>query len=146
MEISAVKELENNRSEIIYKNKLSKKNVIVRYFSVPTEKKDEFIKEFKDNHKKSKTIGLMTTFVSAFVGAFAGGRLFKNTFASIAGSIAGGLAFTWATLNLAGRRINNSEKKLFAKFDAKEHTYLGKDGIPEGWNNKSPLIPAGVSK
>ena len=44
MDIKPVKELEGNRTELVYNNKIFKQNSVVRHFSVPKEKVDEFSK------------------------------------------------------------------------------------------------------
>ena len=124
MEIKPVRELEGNRVEIVYENKISKRNSIVRHFSVPAEKADEFAKSFEKNQKKNPIIAWGSACAATLLGAVLGGKVAKKSILSWAGAVAGGIAFGLAEISLAGRQIYKNQQKLFEKYDVKEMFYL----------------------
>ena len=142
MEIKALRELEGNRTEVVCKNEMTPHRTLVRYFSVPTDKKDEFISEFEQKTKKDKQNVWIGFFGASLLGSVAGNFITKNImWLKLLGTVLGTLAGGKAAMNLLGRNVNNSEKHLFDKFDVKEHTYLGKDGVPEVLDPNSRLLP-----
>jgi len=141
MEIQAVRTIDNNRSEIVCKNKINKNKEMVRYFSVPTEKQDEFIKDFKKQYKNLQIWGTVGMLIAGAIGGGLAGKLAKRTIPSLLLAFVGGFVTGTAALWAEGTMFSKAQKKLFEKYNAKEHTYLGQDGKPEVLDPKSKLNP-----
>lgn len=127
MEIKPVRELEGNRTELVYNNKIFKQNSVVRHFSVPKEKVDEFSKSFEKQQKRDPLIAWISTGIAALLGVFLGGKVAKKSILSWAGAVAGGIAFGLGAISLAGRQVYKNQQKLFEKYDVKEMFYLKDD-------------------
>lgn len=124
MEIKPVKDLGNSRTELIYSRKLSKSKFVDRHFSVPTEKKDEFVTEFKKFTRTSNILGWVGTALATLGGIWLGGKVSQKNILSWAGGVAGGLAFGIGAINIAARGIYKKQQQLLDKYDAKEMVYL----------------------
>lgn len=124
MEIKPVKDLGNGRTELVYSKKLPKAKYLDRHFSVPTEKQDEFVSDFKKFTRTSNILGWAGTAVATFAGIWLGGKISQKTILSWAGGVAGGLAFAIGAINIAARSIYKKQQQLFDKYDAKEMVYL----------------------
>ncbi len=122
MEVKAVGQLENNRTEVVVQNKRG----IFQRLSVPDEKKDEFITSYKKYLDKSR----FPIFASLVLGAASGGflginlgaKLFKkktvlSRMTWISGGILGGLITLKAADRVLAKRIN----KFLDRFDVKAH-------------------------
>ncbi len=124
MEIKPVRELEGNRVELVYENKVSKRESVIRHFSVPSDKADEFASSFEKQRKNSTVISWIATGISTLLGVFLGGKVAKKSILSWIGAVAGGTAFGLGALSVASRQIYKNQQKLFQKYDAKELVYL----------------------
>lgn len=147
MEIKPVRQLEGNKTELIATHKVGINHTMVRYFNVPDDKIDEFMSGYKKEIKKNnvwKTLGLVS--LVGITGGLATGKLFKNIWVSLGATALGTAAFFLGAFNIVNRRAQKAYQKLMKSCNAEEHTYLGKDGVPEVFDNKSPLIPPNVNK
>lgn len=142
MEIQAVRTLDNNTTEVISKSKIFPNKEMVRYFRVPTEKTDEFIKEFEQQQKKMNILGTLGYLIPTLAGGLLLGRLSQKTIPCLLLSFAGGIGTAAATIPLLGKIVGKKQTELLQKYDAKEHTYLGQDGVPEVWNKNSEFSPS----
>ena len=77
MEIKPINELDGNRVELVYENKLSKKTSVISHFSVPKDKADEFSASFKKQRKNNTIFSLIGTGLSALLGVYLGGKVAK---------------------------------------------------------------------
>ena len=130
MEIKPINELDGNRVELVYENKLTKKTSVISHFSVPKDKADEFSASFKKQRKNNTIFSLIGTGLSALLGVYLGGKVAKKSLLSWAGAIAGGIAFGLGAVSIAARQINKNRQKLFNKYDVQQITYL-KENEPQ---------------
>lgn len=123
MDIKPVRQLDGNRVEMVYENKISKNQSVQRYFSVPAEHADEFASDFTKKQKNNRIFSLTGTGIAVFLGIYAGGKVAKKTILSWMGAVAGGLTFGFCALTIAGRQIYKNQQKLFDKYDVKQVSY-----------------------
>ena len=127
MELKVGKQLENNRTELIYKNPINNKKVAVRYFSVPNDKQDEFISELEKQNKKLNITSLIAYFGSAIGAALLACKLSKKLLPSLLYSFVGGVIGAFVSMQGLNVFVNNAQQKLFNKYDVKEQTSPEKD-------------------
>lgn len=120
MEISAVRELEGNRTEINYVRKPLFYSPIERHISVPTDKKDEFVAEFSKKYKKNQILSYLAIFAGAFAGNYLGKKAFKNKYLAFASSIVGTFAFAIAGKAIVYKPIAKNYSQFLAKYDVKQ--------------------------
>lgn len=121
MEVKAVGQLENNRTEVVVQNKRG----IFQRLSVPDEKKDEFITSYKKYLNKSRFPIDASIFLGAALGAFLGINLGEKLFKKpilfgISGAATGVLAGL-ITLKAADRVLAKRINKFLDRFDVKAH-------------------------
>lgn len=120
MEIAVGKQLDGNRTELIYKNQLPNRKADIKYYTVPTEKQAEFVSQFTKQHKRNGIASLVVYFGSAIGAAMFAGKLSKKFFPSLLYSLAGsilGAVLSSQAINIYSKA---SEQKLFEKFDLRE--------------------------
>jgi len=141
MEINVVRQLDTTHSEVLCKNKFVGGKEVVRHFSVPTEKQDEFISEFKQQNKKISIWSNIGLFGSALVGALLGGKVFKKALPSLisaaVAAFGAGLGAVMVTGNIAGK----AQKNLFDKFGVEERVYLKEENKEPVKNEDSAETP-----
>ncbi len=123
MKIKSIKNLADNRTELVCKYKISPKSTFVSHLSVPTDKADEFCISYKKQQKNSNLLSFIATTFSTALGAFMGGNVAKKSILSWAGAIVGGIAFGLGTLSIANRQIYKSQQKLFTKYNVQQISY-----------------------
>ncbi len=120
MEIAVGKQLDGNRTELIYKNQLPNKKPDIKYYTVPTEKQDEFVSQFTKQHKRNGIASLVVYFGSAIGAAMLAGKLSKKFFPSLLYSLAGSIVGAVISSRAINIYSKASEQKLFEKFDVRE--------------------------
>ena len=127
MEIKPVRDLENGRVELVYSRKLSKSKSYDRHFSVPADKKDSFVSEFKKHAQTANIFGWLGTGIATLAGIWLGGKISSKKILSWAGGVAGGFAFGFGALNILSRQIYKKQQEIFDKYDVQQVTYLRED-------------------
>lgn len=127
LSVEVVKPLNDGRVQVDAKNKFFGKDV-VNHFSVPKEKADEFISDFKKEEKRRTANGVASGVITA--GAMLlGGLASKNANVLLKGLSVVLFGAAGAVASVVGFGMNNAKRlnKLFEKHDADPIVYL-KDG------------------
>ena len=122
VKLEVVKPLANNRTEIkAYYNNLGEAGA--RSFSVPTDKKDEFISAYKKDRNKITAFSTIAFMLLAGLGGIAGGKLFNKTKTSrLLGIFGVGLAGAGLSTMVTYKPIVAMEQECLNKYNAIETT------------------------
>ncbi len=122
VKLEVVKPLENNRTEIkAYYNNLGEAGA--RSFSVPTDKKDEFISAYKKDRNKITAFSTIAFMLLAGLGGIAGGKLFNKTKTSrLLGILGVGLAGAGLSTMVTYKPIVAMEQECLNKYNVIETT------------------------